>query len=135
MHRPPVDTACAAAKRFPRDHDTWHRVWQPLLIAAKSHSLGVVLAPGVSWDCEQDRRPSYLVSYTDPALCNPASSLAESGKEALEKRGSYQRGSQEAVFPASLHRAKSPELQATSLLSLSLEHRRWLSGPFPCATS
>src|SRR5437763_13648859 len=110
MHRPPVDTACTAAKCFPRDHDTWHRVWQPLLIAAKSHSPGVVLAPDVSWDCEQDRRSSYLVFYTDPAQCNRASSLAESGKEGLEKRGSYQRGSQEAVFLEGFHRAKSPEL-------------------------
>src|SRR5437868_7058468 len=110
MHRPPVDTACGDAKCFPRDHDTWHRVWQPFLIAAKSHSPGVVLAPGVFWDCEQDRRPSYLVSYTDPAQCNPASSPAESGKAALEKRGSYQRGSQEVVFLAGFHRAKSPEL-------------------------
>src|SRR5947209_1769731 len=115
MHRPPVDTACGEAKCFPRDHDTWHRVWQPLLIAAKSHSPGVVLAPGVSWDCEQDRRSSYLVSCTDHAQCNRASSLAKSGKAALEKRGSCQRGCQEAVFPAGFHRVKSPELQATSL--------------------
>src|SRR5256885_389204 len=98
MHRPPVDTTCAAAKRFPRDHGTWHRVSQRLLIAAESHNLGVVLAPGVSWDCEHDCRSSYLASYTDPAQCNPASSLAKSGKAALGKRGSYQRGSQEVVF-------------------------------------
>src|SRR5438270_3250882 len=104
MHRPPVDTAYAAAKCFPRDHDTWHRVWQPLLIAAKSHSPGVVLAPGVSWDCEQDRRSSYLVFYTDPAQCNPASSLAESGKAALEKRGSCRTRNLGCVVRDNYHR-------------------------------